>query len=200
VLLFPTAYTHPKGTVFFSSLEIAFLQIGYAFSDDTQVTFSTVPTYSTGIAPLDLSLKTVVARQGRVLVAALGSVTGLIGLDDGFIFAGRAGGVAQLCLEDRCASSLNIGANVLFLGPVILAVTTVGAILQISNTVALLLEVDTLVPVGREVGQINAIALGAGIRFLRTRWSIDLGMIGTPDVASAATPAIPILAATYRFL
>ena len=42
-VVLPTAYTHPKGPFFVSDYDVALVQIGYAFTDDTQISLTGVP-------------------------------------------------------------------------------------------------------------------------------------------------------------
>src|SRR5579862_4827741 len=42
-VVLPTAYTHPKGTFFVSNYDIVLSQLGYAFTDDTQISLTGVP-------------------------------------------------------------------------------------------------------------------------------------------------------------
>lgn len=112
VILMPTAYTHPAGTVYFSSIDIVLLQAGYAISDDTQVTLSgTPPLGEDNVFPLDLSLKNALVNEGPVRVAAIGSITGIAGLDEGNFFLGRIGGAAQLCFDTPCKSSASVAST-----------------------------------------------------------------------------------------
>ena len=112
VILMPTAYTHPAGTVYFSSIDIVLLQAGYAISDDTQVTLSgTPPLGEDNVFPLDLSLKNAFVNEGPVRVAAIGSITGIAGLDEGNFFLGRIGGAAQLCFDTPCKSSASVASR-----------------------------------------------------------------------------------------
>ncbi len=95
-----TAYTHPAGTVYFTDYEIVILQAGYAVTDSTQVTVtSTIPIE--GLVIADASVKTVIARDGPVRVAAIRVGLGVPGdLDVGSQVVGRIGAVTP-----RCAST-----------------------------------------------------------------------------------------------
>jgi hypothetical protein len=84
VMLLPTGYTHPAGTVYLSTYDIALLQAGYAISDAAQISLTGSPPLGDDqIFPLDLSLKVVVHRDRYVRVAGIGAVTGLVGLEEG---------------------------------------------------------------------------------------------------------------------
>jgi hypothetical protein len=201
VVLLPTAYTHPRGTFYASSYDIVFLQVGYALTDHTQFSVTATPPFEGGIVGLDFTLKSVLFRQGRVRAAALGSATGLTGMEDlGVLFLGRAGGVVQLCARPACdTSSLVIGSNVTLAGPVLMMVNGVGAIWRLGRWVSALVEVDTLVPLGAQGGQWNGVFVSAGLRFPFTRWGLDLAFGRSPG-AGADSPTIPLLAVSYRWV
>jgi hypothetical protein len=199
VILVPTAETHPAGTWYLSSYEIVLLQIGYALSDRAQLSFSIAPIFSKDpLVPIDLTLKGVVARSDRVRVAAMASATGLLGYQSTEAIVGRLGGVVQLCFDSECRSSVSTLANAVLAGSVIFA-DGVGAVLRTSDHVALLLELESVIPLSRENGQINALGGAAGVRFSGTRWGVDLALGGPLD-RRTRPQLLPFLAATYRFL
>jgi len=196
VVLMPTAYTHPAGTVYLSNYDIFLLQAGYAVSDTTQITLtSTVPIE--GIVFADFSLKSVIAHEGPVRVAAFGSITGVAGLDPGLVAIGRAGAVAELCFDDACSSSASMGTNFLLAGSVI-ATTGVGLIWRIVPWMSLLAEVDTVLPLSREAGRTNGVSLAPAFRFPHKAWALDVGFARPLGVSEATT--IPFVAFTWRFL
>jgi hypothetical protein len=195
VILLPTAYTHPKGTVFVSNYDIVLLQAGYAITDQTQLSFSAVPPLGgEGIAFFDLTLKTALAQVGLVRAAASGSATGGVGNDIGTLFVGRIGGVVQLCMSPRCGSSFTLSSNGVLAGPVLMMVNGVGGILRVGRRVSLLAEVETLVPIGREGNQWNGAALGGGVRFHFSQWGFDLSLVRTVR----GKDPLPVLTLTYR--
>ncbi len=206
VLLLPTAYTHPEGTFYLSSYEIVLLQAGYAFSDTTQLTLSGTPPLgdqgsNDKVFLLDASVKSAFIDEPWVRVAAIGSVSGLFGLEEGNFVLGRVGGVASMCFERGCRSSANIGFNTLLGGPATMMMTGAGVIWRVANWGALLLEVDTLIPLGTETGEFGGVAVLPGFRFPFRTWALDLGLARGLDTADPPDPAvIPIIAFTYRFL
>jgi hypothetical protein len=194
-VLMPTAYTHPKGTTFVSDYELVLGQIGYAITDDTQVSFTGVPPLGAErVAFLDITLKSTLYRGGLVRVAALGSTSGLAAKEIGVLGIGRVGGVVQLCLEGRCESSLSLSSNMTLAG-VMLMVNGASGIFRVGRTLSFLAELDTLVPLGKDVGQINGAMGGGGVRFKGTNWGFDLTLM---RVLGAGNPTLPILALTYR--
>lgn len=204
VVLLPTAYTHPEGTLYFSSSEIVLLQAGYAVSDTTQITLTGVPPIAEGPDTLyffDLSLKSAFLRQGPLRLAGIGSVTGLFGVEDANLVLGRVGGVAELCLDRKCESSASLSSHMLLAGPATFMVNGVGAIWRLSDGAALLLEVDTAVPLGGEVGELSGIVVAPGFRFPYRTWSLDLAAVRPLDTEEEPEIAfLPWISFTYRFL
>jgi hypothetical protein len=200
VLVLPTGETHPKGTFYVSDLEIVLLQLGYAVSDTTQITFSGAPPLGAElVVPLDLSLKSVVLREPTVSVALLGSASGVIGGGEFNGFVGRAGGAVTLCQPAwLCTASLTFASNVALVGPGSIVLTGVGAVYRVSDLVALLAEVDTAVPLGPEVGEFNGIGVGAGVRFSGRGAGLDLGLFQLGKAGEPRPPLLPFIAATWR--
>jgi hypothetical protein len=196
VIIAPTAETHPEGTFYLSSYEIVLLQAGYALTDRTQVTLTSMPPLpNEKILPLDLTLKTVVARAPEYRVAALASVSGITGIEQGTVVVGRLGGVVQLCFEQTCRSNVSVATNVLLAGEAIIT-SGVGLTLRATEHVSLLLEVDSLVPVGLDVAMYGGLAIGPGIRFSGEHLGLDLAFMHALDVLEG--PGVPFLAMTYR--
>jgi hypothetical protein len=195
VVLAPTAYTHPRGTFFVSSYDVVVLQAGYALTDRTQLSLTVTPPLGepgeVRMALLDLTLKTALVREGLVRVAALGSVSGLATNDPGVLLVGRAGGVVQFCFRPECSSSVSLSSNVLLLGPVVLMANGVGAILRGGRHVSFVLEVDTVIPLGREAGAAHAILSGGGVRLHFQHFAADLSVLG-------GSAPVPVLALTWR--
>lgn len=196
VLLLPTAETQPAGTTTLTSYEVAVLQAGYAFTDSTQLTLTTTPPIE-GIVPLDLSLKSTIARGDSYRLAAFGSVSGAAGIENGPAWLGRVGLVGQACFDAHCRSSANLGATAVLLGPATFVATGAGLVLRISELFAILVEVDSLVPAGRSVADYHGIIGGAGFRWSGRRWAVDAALYSSLD---GEGPAVPFLAASYRFL
>ncbi|HLK39274.1 MAG TPA: hypothetical protein VKU41_21085 [Polyangiaceae bacterium] len=196
VVALPTAFVHPAGTVYASDYDILLLQAGYAVSDSVQISLTASPPLEGSIVPLDLSVKGVIARDGPVQVAAMGSVSGVLGVNQGYSLVGRVGAVAQFCFDDACASSASLAADAALAGGVTLAVTGAGAIWRIASGLSLLLEVDTLLPLARDAGPYNSIAVFSGIRLPHRNWALDLTLgraTGTPYL-------LPLAVFSVRFL
>jgi hypothetical protein len=197
VVVMPTAYTHPAGTVTASTYDILLLQAGYSFTDTTQLALtSSIPVE--GLVLADLSVKSVIARDGPVRLAAIGSVTGVWGLDSGNGLLGRAGAVAQFCFDDECRSSVSVAGTMFLGGSATIAMTGVGLIWRVAPWLALLGEADTLVPTTLAAGRYHGIGVAPGIRFPHRAWSLDLALVAPLDTNPSLT--IPFAAFTVRFL
>jgi hypothetical protein len=194
-VLAPTAYTHPKGTFYFSDYEIALLQMGYAITDDTQITVTGVPPLGEErLVFLDLTLKTTLHRSGLVRVAALGSTSGFAAKEIGVLGVGRVGGVVQLCLERTCGSSVSLGSDVTLAGALLMA-NSAGGIFRVSRSVSFLAELDTLVPLGKDAGQINGGIAAGGLRLSGSSWGLDLSLL---RVLGPDKPWFPLITLSYR--
>lgn|GEM_PF-978474 len=199
VILMPTAETHPRGTLFFSSYEIILLQAGYALSDETQISLTlTPPVGKDNVVPLDVTLKTVVLRQPHVRLAAYGSASGVAGLKEGTALLGRVGATFQGCFALTCGSSVSVASTLLLLGPALISANGVGMILKVSDTVDWLFEVDSLVPLGREAGIYNGISGGTGVRLSGKQLGLDITLLVPLDQTAKGIPVVPFLAGTYR--
>ena len=197
VVLMPTAKTQPKGLFTFSSYDVVLLQAGYAITNSTQVTLTFTPPVEGGM-PLDLTLKTAIFRGPLVRAAAMASATGLTGLGDvGFVFLGRAGGVVDFCLEPQCASSFSVGSNVTFAGAVLFMWNGAGVIWRLRPKLVLLAEADTMIPLGRTLGQVNGLFAWGGLRVPGRRWSFDAALGHSPR-AGGRPVTLPLLVLSYR--
>jgi hypothetical protein len=191
----PTAYTHPKGTYYFSDYELALLQFGYAITDDTQITLTGVPPLSEErVLILDVTLKTTLYRGGLVRVAALGSTSGIAAKEIGLVGVGRVGGVVQLCTTRDCVSSLSLSSDVTLAG-VLLMINGATGIYRVGRTTSLVAELDTLVPLGKDSGQLNGGLASGGVRFSWSSWGMDLALM---RVLGSGGATLPFIAFTYR--
>ncbi|HSZ82946.1 MAG TPA: hypothetical protein VLA14_11720 [Polyangia bacterium] len=194
-IVLPTAYTHPKGTFFVSDYDLAIVQIGYAFTDDTQISFTGVPPLGDErVAFVDFTLKTTLYRGGLVRVAALGSTSGLVANEIGVAAIGRVGGVVQLCLEARCLSSLSITSDITLAGTMLM-VNGANGIFHMSRSLSLLAELDTLLPLGTAAAEFNGAMAGGGLRFHWAHAGFDLTLM---HVLGGSHATLPIFAFTYR--
>ena len=195
VVLLPTAYTHPQGTIYASSYEIVVFQVGYAFTDRTQLTLTALPVTGEAVTIVDLTLKSALVQGGRVRFALLGSASGAVGRDIGVQLVGRAGGVVQLCGTIACGTSLSLSTNVVLAGAFVAMANGVGVIVRAGRVVSLIGELATLVPVGSQGGQFNGSLVGGGLRFHWPHIGFDLTLLRFLD---SATATAPFIAFTYR--
>jgi hypothetical protein len=166
-------------------------------TDTTQVTLtSTIPIE--GLVLADVSLKSVVVRDGPVHVAALGSVTGIWGLNVGNEVLGRVGAVAEFCFDPACRSSASMGGTLLLGGPDTVLGAGAGVIWRIAWWMSFLAEAEMLIPLTSQAGKVNGVALSPGIRFPHRTWSLDLGAAQPLEVPHA--PTVPFVAFTFRAL
>lgn len=203
IVILPSAYTHPEGTFYLSSNEIVLLQAGYALSDSTQVTLTATPPLGEAetVMLFDLSLKNAFLREGPLRLAAIGSVSGILGAELGNFVLGRVGAVAQLCFEPSCESSAAVSSHLLLAGPGTMMITGAGGVWRVAPWGALLAEVDSAVPLGGEVGEYSGVAIFGGFRFPYRTWALDLVVGRALDTEEPPEPAvIPWIAFTYRFL
>jgi hypothetical protein len=197
VIFTSTAYTHPAGTVYFTDYDVVILQAGYAITDGTQISVtSTIPIE--GLVLADATIKTVVARDGPVRVAALGSVSGLAGTDAGSGFVGRVGAVSEMCFDDACRSSASAGLSMLLAAQDTIVGAALGFIWRVGDVLSLLGELDTVIPTSLQSGPLNGLAAAGGIRLPHRNWSLDLTLAGT--VGRPVLTTAPVLAFTIRFL
>ena len=154
----------------------------------------TVPSES--VTALDFSLKSSLYRGGLVRAAAIGSASGVVGKDVGVAFLGRAGAVAQVCLAQRCESSLSLSANAVLIGT-LLMVNGAGGIVRVSPHVSLLAELATMLPIGTQGGQFNGAMLSGGVRLHYTHWGFDFSAMHVLD-SSSDVSTIPFFAMTWR--
>jgi hypothetical protein len=196
VVLLPTATTQPAGSFFISNYELFIFQLGYAFTDNTQVSLTAVPVPRESVTLLDVTLKTSLYRGGLVRAAALGSVSGIAGKEVGVGFVGRAGGVAQLCLARACDSSLSLSTNMVLIGTVLM-VNGAGGIFRMSEHVSFLAELATMIPVGKQGGQFNGGMVGGGVRLHYTHWGFDFTLLHVLETDSDAA-TVPFVAMTWR--
>jgi hypothetical protein len=194
-VLLPTAYTHPKGTVFVSSYELFLLQLGLALTDDTQLSLTTIPPLGQErVAFIDLTLKTSLYRGGLVRIAALGSTSGIVAEEIGVVGVGRVGGVLQVCLERKCGSSLSMSTNFTLAG-ILLMANGVSGIFRMGRRLSLLAELDTLVPLAKDAGALGGAMAGGGLRWHWSRFGFDLAVM---HVIGNADATFPVVALTYR--
>ncbi len=201
VVLLPTAYTHPEGTFYVSDYDIVVLQAGYAVSDSAQLTATfTPPVEEELVVPLDLSLKVSSGTSSPVRIAGIGSVTGVLGLDDGPALIGRVGGVAQFCFDDPCKTSISAGASSLLVGTVVLLMGS-GAEVRLTNWLSVLVEADLAMPLGVEPAQAKGLLLAGGARLPFRNWALDLTVAGSPSAFDrTGSPPIPLVVYSYRWM
>jgi hypothetical protein len=202
LVLSPTAETNPKGSFYVTGYEIVVLQVGYAVTDNTQISLTmTPPLGEAGAIPGDLSLKTVLLREPHVTVAAIASASGVVGFEEVSGFLGRAGGVVTFCANAReCRLSVSMSSNLSLIGPASLLFSGAGLSFRAGRYVSLIAEVDTLIPLGELAGEANGLLGAAGVRLSGRGWGVDLALLKAGKAHAEPSNIIPFLAATYRYV
>ncbi len=195
VLLFPTAETHPKGTLYYTGYEILVPHIGYAVTHRSQLSLTWLGDH------IDMSIKVNVHRGPWLRFAALGAFD--FPLNFPYVRQkGRLGAVGQLCASRVCWTSLSINGWLAYdpnegypAHDRVSTLVSAGGILALGRVVKLLVEpillwdhLDTYNP-SPEFG------LGAGVRISGEQVGIDLGFV--PIEVYDSTP-IPWIAFTFR--
>jgi hypothetical protein len=202
LLIAPTAETSPRGSFSATSYEIVLLQLGYALTDDTQISVTSMPPLGElGAVPADISLKTVLLRQPHVSLAALGSATGVLGVEEFSGFLGRAGAVATFCVDvEACRLAFSMSTNVALIGPASLLFGGAGVNFRAGRIVSLIAELDTVIPLGTQIGEANGILGGVGVRLSGPAWGVDMALMKAGKARAEPSTLVPFLAVSYRYL
>lgn len=219
VLIVPTAETHPEGTLFITAYELILPSIGYAITDDLQVSAFGFTDFEGGL--LELRVKANVLR-GRALRIALGTSLDYVTSDpddqddpdaENDFLLGRADGMLQLCFDAPCRSSLSSALTVAapaqneLIFPVAFGV---GLTVQGSRLVSVLLEYGAIVNAADDFDllPLPLHLVSYGVRFTWSRhWALDVGLARSlnPQREIRTTPpelfdilGLPLLALTYR--
>ncbi len=209
VVIGSTAFTAPKGSVYFSSYELILLQGGVAVTDNFQLTLTTLPPLITDQPYfVDLSAKFAFLQTPRFHMAAIGSLLAFGGADLDSVFAvGRLGIVGTACLTENCY--VNISASSLFwlsgdLDRVVPVTLNLGVTARVAGIFSLLAEANLITAVGdlgsSSIDLFDAGALiGYGVRFSSGNFGFDLTFlrpVGFGD--DTFILGVPWLAFTYR--
>lgn len=201
----PTALTPPEGSFSFTSTELLIGQVSYSPADTVQIS-------ATLLVPIVLSdegfagagsIKLRLLTSGRLRLSAYGSLFYAQDAEAGDedLIAGLVGGVASLCLDERCRSTLSaFGAASLVRGedadlPVIL---TVSWIQGFAERFKLVVEIDGAATSG-EVDELSSFALlSGGMRLTYPTFAAELGAIGTIADGDFEVVPVPWVSLTLR--
>ncbi len=211
VILGPTAFTAPRGSVYFSDSELFVVQGGVAVTDELQLTLTTLLPLIEG-QPFfaDLSAKYAFLKTPRFHMAGIAS---LLLVSDGDIDErfglGRATVVATGCITENCYVAASASA-MLWLSPdlarVVPVTLNVGLTARLVGVFSLLAEANFLAAIGdlsgaRSVDVFERGALfGYGMRFSSANFGFDLTFVkpvisGSDDIFVLG---LPWLSFTYR--
>jgi hypothetical protein len=216
VILGSTAETHPKGTFFISDYEILLLQVGYAITDQLQVSV-------TGIPPIiqnqpyyfDFGAKLNLVRGDSFRAALTGGfevvTTGGGSGSGGPYYGGRIGAIGQICFNANgtCRSSLSLNLGTILtsgVNEVLPVYGSAGFIVNVSRLVSLLAEPALLGALGTGAANIGSgafFALDYGVRISGGNFGVDLTFL-EPVAATTggfSNPFIlgyPFVVFTYR--
>lgn len=183
--LMSTAHTHPAGSVVFNNYELFWLGLTYAATDNLQLTVNAMVPISEEFQMGALSGKLKLVDTGQLKVAAFGTLLLVsVDLDEGgseMETATILGGVASLCTDESCHSTLSATISAGFDNledegrvPLIYGVSLVH---KVSRRVKLLLEVDNATVFGDEVEPARGFLVGYGVRFFSGEIAGDVGLI-----------------------
>jgi hypothetical protein len=204
VVLFPTAETHPQGSFFISSYELVLIQLGYALTDDFQMSALFLPPIVRD-QPFFFSptFKLNVVRSDHGNVALLGGFDFVIDDDDGTVL-GRLGAAGQLCVDVACDSSVTLNAHgwtelgerqgtIVLLGA--------GGLFRASELVSLMIEPSYgLLLQDGEVNTPEGFLLSYGVRLSGKQFGFDLTFVRpfVEDISDELILGIPFVVASYR--
>jgi hypothetical protein len=212
VILGPTAFTAPRGSVYFSNYELLVVQGGVAVTDELQFTLTTLlPLIDEQPFVADLSAKYAFLKLPRFHMAGIASLLVLAddGLDGPFT-VGRATVVATGCITENCyvAASASAMAWLTSEADRVVPITlNVGLSARIVGVFSLLAEANFLAAAGDLTGARTAdifeqgALLGYGMRFSSSNFGFDLTFV-KPVLADSGSDffvlGLPWLAFTYR--
>ncbi len=221
--LAPTALTAPKGTWWFSDVDLFLITAGYAITNEFQVSATTLIPVTSDVPAWGLfNGKLQVLKQGHLRLAAqaaltfirdssttttfdsMGNPTGSTSTHNTF-FAGDVGGAGTYCFDDGCGSHASLFAGVgfaegssaaapLFLGASIAA--------KLNRHVKFIGEVDTGYVLGHFESTSNAFLVWYGARFTSRNIGVDFGFVKPffdgESTGNALPLGFPYLGFTYR--
>lgn len=205
-----TAFTAPRGSVYFSSYELILLQAGAAVTDNFQLTLTTLPPIIEDQPYfVDIAAKYAFLQTPRFHMAAIGSLLGLSGGDGGSLFAlGRLGLVGTACLTENCYVNASLSA-LFWIGEdtsrVVPVTLNLGITARVAGIFSLLAEANFVAAVGDLAGSSvdvfeSGALIGYGVRFSSGNFGFDLTFVKPviDDVDDVTILGIPWIAFTYR--
>jgi hypothetical protein len=208
VILYSTAETQPAGTFYFSDYEIILMQIGYAVTDQLQVSLTAIPPLFTDQPYFfDVTAKFNLQR-GDVFRSAVQVAFDTVvspKSNPRSIFGVRAGLIGQFCLVADCLTSFTLNAGTLLtdqpnaLVPVYFAG---GLLVHVTNVFKLMVEPNYTLAIGNgRVDGPSGFLLNYGLRLSGNQFGFDLAFIKPLGGDSAGlVMGVPMVSFTYRTL
>lgn len=209
IVLGSTAFTAPKGSVYFSDYDIFLIQAGVAVTDNFQLTLtSLLPVVEDQPFFLDVSAKVAFLQTPRFHMAAIGSLLGITNAGVDVPVVGRLGLVATACITANCY--VNASASALFwftseTTSVVPVTLNLGVSARLAGIFSLLAEVNGLATIGsaRVSSDLfrQGVLIGYGARFSNANFGFDLTFVkpivkGLDDFPLPF--GVPWLTFTYR--
>ena len=212
VVLGPTAFTAPRGSIYVSDYELLWVQGGVAVTDDLQLTLtSMVPVAGDLFYFADVAAKYAFLKLPRFHMAGIGSllVIGDFGSGGSSLVVGRLGAAATACITENCY--VHASASALFwlsreLSTVFPITLNLGLVARVAGVFSLLLEGDLLAVAG-DIGASSldffeeTFTVGYGVRFSGSNFGFDLTMVKPIFLDSSSDGwrfGYPFLSLTYR--
>lgn len=210
IVLGSTAFTAPRGSVYFSDYDILFIQGGVAVTDNFQLTATSwLPVVPDQPFFLDLSGKFAFLQTSRFHMAGIASLLVMTNAGVDVPVVGRLGLVGTACITENCYVNASVSALFWFTDATTRAVPVTlnfGLVAKVAGIFSLMAEVNGLAAVGDFGSSSSAlfdegVLIGYGIRLSNRNFGFDLSFV-KPIIRGVdefkLVLGVPWLAFTYR--